>query len=309
MESHAWTVRARRRSGRKPSRLAQFAVIAELVVLVAGFALVAGWRGANGGPGGPPAGTPGAPGQTAPATHQPTSWPSPSPTLRPTPPPSAAPTPRPTPEPTPAPTPQGPPACAYRDVLTEHREYHDWPATLLDTIYRLPSEYDPSDLEVTSAAGLAVGYQVRAFVIPDLKAMAEAARAAGAPIQIASAYRSFSRQAATFEHWVNLVGAEQALRSSARAGHSEHQLGTTLDITSRGGLPPWEYRDWATTKAGAWMAANAWRYGFVMSYPKGAFAETCYQYEPWHYRFVGRELAKAIVDSGLTPREFLWRLQ
>lgn len=212
---------------------------------------------------------------------------------------------------TPRPTivPGGPPACAYSDVLTPHRHYDEWRITLLDTIFRLPGDYAPGDLDVTSSAGLGSGYQVRRHVIPDLRAMAEAARAAGAPIQVASAYRSHDRQVATFQHWVNVVGYEQALRVSARAGHSEHQLGTALDFTSLGGLPPWEYADWAATPAGAWMRANAWRYGFVMSYPKGEFASTCYAYEPWHYRYVGRELAAAIRASGETPREVLWGLQ
>ena len=54
------------------------------------------------------------------------------------------------------------------------------------------------------------------------------------------------------------------------------------------------------------MAANAWRYGWLMSYPKGKRKFTCYSYEPWHYRYVGRELARDIHDSGLTPREYLW---
>jgi D-alanyl-D-alanine carboxypeptidase len=57
------------------------------------------------------------------------------------------------------------------------------------------------------------------------------------------------------------------------------------------------------------MARNAWRFGFVMSYPKGREAETCYAYEPWHYRYVGREVAQAIHDSGLTPRRYLWELR
>ena len=104
-------------------------------------------------------------------------------------------------------------------------------------------------------------------------------------------------------------GYEQALRTSARAGHSEHQLGTSIDVTSEGGAAPWEYGDWASTPAGGWMAANAWRYGFVMSYPRGAFDRTCYDYEPWHYRYVGRDLAAQIVASGLTPREVIWGRQ
>ena len=57
------------------------------------------------------------------------------------------------------------------------------------------------------------------------------------------------------------------------------------------------------------MAANAWRYGFVMSYPRGSYAQTCYDYEPWHYRYVGRELAAQIRASGVTPRQVLWTLQ
>ena len=104
-------------------------------------------------------------------------------------------------------------------------------------------------------------------------------------------------------------GYAVALKESARAGHSEHQLGTTVDFRSYGGSAPWDYTDWATTKAGAWLKANAWKYGFVMSYPKGKTSVTCYAYEPWHYRYVGRTARGAIRASGLTLREYLWREQ
>ena len=83
-------------------------------------------------------------------------------------------------------------------------------------------------------------------------------------------------------------GYAAALKSSARAGHSEHQLGTTVDFRSYGGSAPWYYADWGRSKAGAWLKSNAWKYGFVMSYPKGKTTLTCYAYEPWHYRYVGR---------------------
>ena len=97
--------------------------------------------------------------------------------------------------------------------------------------------------------------------------------------------------------------------SSARPGHSEHQLGTTLDFRSYGGSAPWNYADWGRTKAGTWLRNNAWKYGFVLSYPKGKTAQTCYAYEPWHYRYVGRAVAARIHASGLTEREYLWRQQ
>ncbi len=198
------------------------------------------------------------------------------------------------------------PTCAYQDVLTPYRAYADWHRTLVDTILMVPSTYAPGDLVDSSTTGLNGGYPMRGHVAADLKAMVAAARAAGRPLQLASAYRSYSQQKATFDHWVAVGGYEKALRTSARPGHSEHQLGTTFDFTSYGGRPPWEYTDWAATSAGAWMAANAWRYGFVMSYPRNSFNKVCYDYEPWHYRYVGRTAARQVHDSTLTLREWLW---
>ena len=97
----------------------------------------------------------------------------------------------------------------------------------------------------------------------------KAARAAGARLAVQSAFRSYSTQKSTFAYWSRVSGYSAALRSSARAGHSEHQLGTTVDFRSYGGSAPWYYRDWGTTKAGAWLKKNAWKYGFVMSLPEG----------------------------------------
>ncbi len=198
------------------------------------------------------------------------------------------------------------PACAYQDLPTPFAGYGDWHRTLVDTILMLPSSYAPGDLVDSGTTGLNTGYALRAHVGADLRAMAAAARAAGRPLQVVSAYRSHATQKVTFDHWVAVGGYEQALRTSARPGHSEHQLGTTFDFTSAGGRPPWEYSDWATTPAGAWMAANAWRYGFVMSYPRNSFAKVCYDYEPWHYRYIGRDAAAQVRASGLTLREWLW---
>ena len=94
---------------------------------------------------------------------------------------------------------------------------------------------------------------------------------------------------------------------AARPGHSEHQLGTAVDFTHLSGGTPWSGGDWARTRAGRWMLANAARYGWVLSYPKGATTSTCYRYEPWHWRWVGRTTARAIHESGPVPREGLWR--
>ncbi len=198
------------------------------------------------------------------------------------------------------------PPCSYQDILTSRQAYEQHAITLLDTTYMLPSWYAPGDLVDSSAAGLNGGYLVRSIVAGPLAAMAADAAAAGAPLQLVSAYRSYQTQAATFQHWVNVGGYQHALLTSARAGHSEHQLGTTIDVTSAGGAAPWDYVDWAATPAGAWMAANAWKYGFVMTYPPGAQATSCYSYEPWHYRYVGTEIAAALYGSGITLRQAIW---
>ena len=97
---------------------------------------------------------------------------------------------------------------------------------------------------------------------------------------------------------------EQALRQSARPGHSEHQMGTTMDITS-----PSVGNDlvsaFGDTPEGKWLAANAHTFGFVMSYPPGKEATTGYIYEPWHFRYVGKAEAAAVRASGLTLHEYL----
>lgn len=292
--------------------------VAVAAIVLTGLLAVFTLRAPSGDTGGLPAPEPTAsPTPSASPSPSPALTPSPSPTLTPTPTPTPSPdpTPMPTPVPTvePAPTPPpsegGLPACAYTDILTPHHGYGEWPISLLDTIYHLPADYAPGDLVDSSTAGMNGGYLVRSVVVADLRAMATDARAAGTPISLASGYRSYAHQQSTFDSWVGVGGYKQALRTSARAGHSEHQLGTAIDVTSEGGLPPWEYGDWATTPAGAWMAANAWRHGFVMSYPAGSFDASCYDYEPWHYRYVGRDLAAQITASGRVPRQVIWELQ
>jgi D-alanyl-D-alanine carboxypeptidase len=201
------------------------------------------------------------------------------------------------------------PSCKgiYKDVVTGHTTYADWQLTLVDTIYRVPSNYYPPDLTGT---GLPGGGQIRSLAKPDLTLMARAAAAAGAPLQVVSAFRSYSTQISTFNYWTRVSGLAAALTASARPGHSEHQLGLAVDFTTRGGSAPWLYADWAKTKSGAWVIANAWKYGWVLSYPKATSPTvTCYIYEPWHFRYVGRDEAAAIHASSLTTREWLWAHQ
>jgi D-alanyl-D-alanine carboxypeptidase len=201
------------------------------------------------------------------------------------------------------------PACSFAAESAALTAYDDWQLTLVDTRYRLPADYVPPDLVSLQEAGFNDERLIRSLVIPDLKALRQAAERAGQPLEIQSAYRSHAYQVQTFQYWVNLEGESAALSSSARAGHSEHQLGTALDFRSAGGAAPWDLEDWAQTPAGSWLQANAAEFGFIQSYPAGKTHLTCYIYESWHYRYVGPETARAVQDSGLTLREWLWRQQ
>ena len=197
------------------------------------------------------------------------------------------------------------PDCRYDDILTTPRGYGDWSITLVDTILRVPRGYVPPDLVSTKQAGIEGGGKVRAVMIDDLRAMTEAAALADAGIAVQSAYRSYEAQKSVFDSWVAALGYRRALEVSARPGHSEHQLGLALDVRSASGGLPFT-GTFGTSPAGKWMKANAWKYGFVMSYPRRSMDVTCYDFEPWHFRYVGRDVAAAVRASGLTLREYLW---
>ena len=198
------------------------------------------------------------------------------------------------------------PACRYDDVLTARHSYDAWDKTVLDPIYMVPRGYVPNDLVNVSSAGLSGGGKIRRVAQDALREMTAAAKSAGKPIGAASAYRSYSTQSSIFRSNVRRSGFTAAALVSARPGHSEHQLATTIDFKSNGGRAPWYVGDWAQVPAGRWMKENAWKFGWVMSYPKGRTNRTCYRYEPWHYRYVGRDSARAIHESGLSLREWLW---
>ena len=194
------------------------------------------------------------------------------------------------------------PPCHIDDVLTEPRGYDDWSTTLVDWTLSVGPDYKPPDLVSVSKAGIAGGGLVRKVAIDDLRALAAAARKHGTPIAVFSPYRSYTTQVDLFAIYDRAY--DNALDFSQRPGHSEHQLGLGVDFITKGAKG--FTTKWESQPAGKWMAAHAWEYGWVMSYPKDKFDIVCFNYEPWHYRYVGRDMAKKIHDSGLTVREYLW---
>lgn len=155
---------------------------------------------------------------------------------------------------------------------------------LVDKQNALGSDYEPGDLVALERYPIAAnraGHRLSRLVMPDLLAMIEAARSDGIELMVSSAYRSYRYQAGLYERHVEQHGEAAADRVSARPGHSQHQLGTTIDFGSIAA-------GYGDTPNGRWLAASAWRFGFSLSYPAGYEEYTGYDYEPWHFRYLGR---------------------
>ncbi len=182
--------------------------------------------------------------------------------------------------------------------------------TLVTKEHALPDGFVPDGLLPLSADLVMPGGGTPYLVdeaAEALREMLEAASAEGHTLAVRSAYRSHAEQTATFGYWVALLGEEEASRRSARPGHSEHQLGTVVDVTSPG--MGWELEPaLGDAPEGQWLARRAWRYGFVESYPAEGEAVTGYAYEPWHLRYIGTTHAAWLRTTGLTLTEYLEEL-
>lgn len=177
---------------------------------------------------------------------------------------------------------------------------------LVDKEHALPDGYAPGDLQPIPQAYVAPGYSasLRSVVLAALVEMLDGAEAEGHDIQVVSGYRSYEEQVTTYQHWLDTLGEEEANRVTAKPGHSEHQLGTTVDLGSADF--GWDLTEaFGATPSGRWLAQNSARYGFVLSYPEGEESISGYAYEPWHYRYIGVDAAQALLASGLTLNQFL----
>jgi D-alanyl-D-alanine carboxypeptidase len=152
-----------------------------------------------------------------------------------------------------------------------------------DKTQALPRAYEPADLVSLDGTGLSVsrqGHRLRKPAFEALVEMDKAARKDGISLLVSSTYRSYAYQESLFARYVAEMGEKQAERVSARPGTSQHQLGTAVDFGSISD-------SFAETKQGRWMAVNASRFGFSLSYPKDMEDLTGYVWESWHYRFIG----------------------
>lgn len=202
--------------------------------------------------------------------------------------------------------PQAPPVANwwnYPDPIYETTRNGDDMLVLVNKQYRLSASYYPSDLVDLSQTGIpdSGGKQGRAIMITNLTQMYNDAYAEGINLSLLSGFRSYDTQVSTYNYWVNYNGGDIDYTDtiSARPGHSQHQLGTAIDfgVYEDGYLQMWQ--DFNDTRAADWLAQNAWKYGFALSFPAGAESTTGFAYEGWHFRFIGVDNASDWHASGL----------
>ena len=144
---------------------------------------------------------------------------------------------------------------------------------------------------------------VRRVIVPSLEKMFADAKAQGHDLMVASGFRSYEQQQAYFDTYTAEFGREAANRFSALPGQSEHQTGLSLDIAYTDMKDCYLDACFGERPAGKWLAANSYEYGFILRYPADKVDVTKYQYEPWHFRYIGRELATALYKGHLSLDE------
>lgn len=168
---------------------------------------------------------------------------------------------------------------------------------LVNKHYTLPASYIP-ELEV-----LGRGYgsgSLRPEAAQAFRSMADGARADGVSLRSVSAYRSYNTQKNTYNRYLRQYRQAVVDNFSARPGHSEHQTGLALDINVASSSAHFE-----RTPAFAWLKEHCAEYGFILRYDQGKEDITGYRFEPWHYRYVGVDVAKAVMEQGLCYEEYL----
>lgn len=164
-----------------------------------------------------------------------------------------------------------------------------------------PVTYQPSDLRTVPRYN-PYGRILRRSVSSAVVHLGDAMKAAGkGTLVVQSGYRSYYSQKSILAAKIKSIGKTNALKLVAKPGYSEHQTGLAVDFAARGVSTL--NVSFAKTKAGIWLAENAHLYGFILRYPSGKTPVTGYSYEPWHFRFVGIDLATAMHDQGITTLE------
>jgi D-alanyl-D-alanine carboxypeptidase len=171
-----------------------------------------------------------------------------------------------------------------------------------------PTNYVPSDLIVPNVPlRYNASYdemKLRKEAADALQDMTSSAKSESINLKLASGYRSFNLQTSVYNNFVKTQGRAVADTQSARPGYSEHQTGLAADLEPVDRTC--EIEDcFANTKEGIWLAANSYKFGYIVRYQPGKQSLVGYKYEPWHFRYVGRELAAELKkQNNPTLEEF-----
>ena len=169
---------------------------------------------------------------------------------------------------------------------------------LINKFYHLPDGYEPNDLVVLSTKyNSGRNSSMRKEAADAFMKMVDGAMLDGIILKNASAYRNYDYQVSLYDNYVKRDGKEKADIYSARPGYSEHQTGLCTDINIIDS-------SFDNTKEAEWLRENAYKYGFILRFPKGKEKITGYEYESWHYRYVGEKAAKIIYEDDLTLEEY-----
>lgn len=172
---------------------------------------------------------------------------------------------------------------------------------VINRTHSVSAYFEPLNRRVN---GTGLAQTMRPDAADAMDQMIAAAKAEGLTLSVVSGYRSYSKQAAIYARKVKNTGSERkADELVARAGTSEHQLGLAMDLGTKNNTSLTE--NFAKTQEGKWVYDHAHEYGFIIRYLKGYEEITGYNYEPWHVRYVGRDLAGRIRDSGLPLESFM----
>lgn len=172
---------------------------------------------------------------------------------------------------------------------------------------KLPNSYEPLSLVVPNVSlrldKKSPEMTLREEAAINLEKMFAVAKKDDVDLMLASAYRSYQSQVDLHNLYVETEGVKNAEISSAKPGHSEHQTGLGIDLSSASRECEVQLC-FANTKEGKWLAKNSYKYGFIIRYQKGKESITGYEYEPWHFRYVGKELANEVKNDGETLEQF-----
>ncbi len=179
-------------------------------------------------------------------------------------------------------------------------EYLNTSYMIVNKYNSLSRDYVPEDLKkIDSSFSNGEKYMV-SYAADAFEKMASDALSQGYNILAMSTYRSYDYQNSLYNNYVSKDGQSEADTYSARAGYSEHQTGLAADVYNK----EKSYTDFEDTREFGWMQENAHKYGFILRYPKDKVDETGYMYEPWHYRYVGEEIASYIWKNNITYEEY-----